>query len=468
MRLSALPRQKPYWVGEIDLAGSLEPIPVGLMPGSGRPYGRARLLVRLQGEPLTMLNLTPTNGVLPPEAVLEATVAQAGDRMAAQVGPRWRQELGSLPELSAELTAVHDSDPPPVSVVIGTRNRAEHVAICVTRVLDQRYSAPIEVIVVDNGSASSATRDVIESSFGHDRRVRYIHEARSGLSRARNIGLAAATHPLVAFLSDDIQVDPFWLLAVARGFRRQPTVRCVVGYVPPLYLDTPEQLVFEATMAWGWRNGFSPFLITPEQPGDRLHPYRVGIGNGASIAFDTETLRSQGGFDERLGPGTPSRGGEDLDAPIRVLLGGGTVAFEPAALGWHADRYDDRGFATHMFTYGLGLTAFLTAHLLDARTRGTLLRRVPRGAAYLARPAILPPSSARLDRVQMPVRYRLANIVGRLVGPIAYLRSWWEIRRTSRRHPPSCPEPSRPSHGPAGSAGTIPSPPETLPHLDKE
>jgi hypothetical protein len=196
-----------------------------------------------------------------------------------------------------------------------------------------------------------------------------------------------------------------------------------MGYCPPLYLDTEQQLIFEKTMGWGWRSGFEPILLGPKRHGDGLHPYRFGIGTGANMAYDTAYLRHQGGFDEALGPGTAARGGEDLDAPVRTLLDGHRVAFEPAALGWHADRYDDRRFEAHLYTYGLGLTAFLTSHLLDPRTRWQLLRRVPRGAGNALRPAILPPPPAWLDDVTGRPIHRLANIAGRLAGPVALLRS---------------------------------------------
>ena len=117
---------------------------------------------------------------------------------------------------------------------------------------------------------------------------------------------------------------------------------------------------------------------------------------------------------------------------MRVLLDGGKVAFEPAALGWHADRYDDRSFETHMYTYGLGLTAFLTSHLLDRRTRSAVIRRIPVGIGYLFRPAILPTSSSRLDDVPVPIRYSLANAAGRLAGPVALIRSRLAARRSER------------------------------------
>lgn len=418
----------PLWVSEIELADPPPRIVADHPPAGSieaERYQRARLLIRLQGEPLGVMSVALTRGEAPVEAVVAEACEQFAPAIERRLGADWRRRVhGPLPLLSPELAAViDDPDLPGVSVVVGTRNRPDHAVNCVARVLKQTYPGPVEVIVVDNGASSDATRTAVAAEFGDDERVRYIHEGRPGLSRARNIGLAAATHPITAFLSDDIMVDSLWLAAVVRAFRRAPDVRCVVGYCPPMYLDTEAQLVFEKTMAWGWRFGFEPRLIGPHLANDRLYPYRIGFGVGANMSFDTTWFRTRGGFDETLGPGTLSRGGEDIDAPIRILLEGGQCVFEPAAIGWHADRYDDRSFETHMYTYGVGLTAFLASHLFDRRTRWHLLRRAPFGAKYLLAPEALPDSVARLDEVHKRFRYTALNMVGRLVGPVLWLRS---------------------------------------------
>ena len=49
------------------------------------------------------------------------------------------------------------------------------------------------------------------------------------------------------------------------------------------------------------------------------------------MAFRTAVLRDLGGFDEALGTGTPAQGGEDLLMFVRLLSGGGRLAYEPAA-----------------------------------------------------------------------------------------------------------------------------------------
>lgn len=421
--------QEPLWVGEIDVADPATALAGRATTPSGDLYTRARILARFQGEPLGLLTLPMATGSLDIDEVRAAAVDQFGDRIETIAGPGWSRSSPPRTGLPSDLQALADGAPPAVSVVIGTRNRPDHVTDCVQRVLKQHYPSPIEVIVVDNGASDGATRAAIAAAYENDDRVRYMTEVRPGLSRARNIGLSAARYPITAFLSDDIRVDPLWLLAVARGFDRHPEVSCVTGICPPAYLDTTEQLLFEAAMAWGSRQGYDAVVHRYDSDTDRLHPYRTGsFATGANMSFRTERFRQLGGFDENLGPGTLARGGEDLDAPVRVLAAGDRVAFEPAAIGWHADRFDDRPFTAHLYTYGLGLTAFLAKHLADRRLRSGLLRRIPAGLPVLVK-GFDESDDVLCQEFPIPFRYHLWHLAGRLMGPVAYVRSRWSAVR---------------------------------------
>lgn len=408
----------PIWVGQFDVAKPDAADSPSVDP-SGLPYATGRVLARFHGEPLGILTVDLVDG-----AVDSATLESEARRVFADAIERISETQGNPSHgssISNELAEVLEGRPPAVSVVIGTRNRPVQVVECVRSVLAQNYPSPVEVIVVDNGASDTATANAISAAYRDDDRVRYIHEPLPGLSRARNIGLAAARHPLTAFLSDDILVDPLWLLAIARGFGRDDAVRCVTGVCPPFYLDTAEQLAFESAMAWGTRQGFEPVLHRFDSDDDPIHPYRAGgFANGSNMVYTTEDFRLVGGFDESLGPGTKARGGEDLDAPIRILAGGGLVAFEPAAIGWHADRYDDRPFSQHMYSYGLGLTAFLAKHLLDRRFRRQVIGRIPKGFPLLLK-AFVEPDEALSGDFSIPFKYHLWQLAGRIAGPFAYL-----------------------------------------------
>ncbi len=419
----------PMWVAEFDVGSPPARLAASGPAPSGEPYTVARVLIRFQGEPLGVMTVDLADGEVDVADLRSAAAERFSSQIASLAEPGWTAAAEPLPAIPAELLALADQPLPAVSVVIGTMNRPRQLVECVELVLKQDYPSPIEVIVVDNGATDSATGDAVAASFGKDDRVRYMVEARPGLSRARNIGLSAARYPVTAFLSDDIRVDALWLLALARGFARNADVHCVTGVCPPLYLDSEQQLLFESSMAWGTRQGFQPVLYAFDHPGDPVHPYRVGsFANGSNMAFDTERFRSMGGFDESLGPGTKARGGEDLDAPIRILRAGGFVAFEPAVIGWHADKYDGRPFGQHMYSYGLGLTAFLTKHLMERDTRSALLRRIPKGLPILLK-AFSERDRSISDQVAVPIKYHAWHLAGRAAGPVVYL---WNRRRSQR------------------------------------
>jgi glycosyltransferase involved in cell wall biosynthesis len=92
------------------------------------------------------------------------------------------------------------SDPPVVSVVIPTYNRAHLLQRCLESVFGQTHTN-LEVIVVDDGS-TDATAEVLHG-YG-DQRVRVVsHRSSEGAAAARNRGLEHATGRFVAFLDSD-------------------------------------------------------------------------------------------------------------------------------------------------------------------------------------------------------------------------------------------------------------------------
>ena len=62
--------------------------------------------------------------------------------------------------------------------------------------------------MVDNNSRDQ-TREVVEDFRSrYPGRFRYLFEAQQGLSRARNAGIGQAQGEIVAFMDDDVTVDP--------------------------------------------------------------------------------------------------------------------------------------------------------------------------------------------------------------------------------------------------------------------
>jgi hypothetical protein len=103
-----------------------------------------------------------------------------------------------------------------VSVVIPLFNKARHIARAVNSVYRQTWQAD-EIIIVDDGSTDGSDEVVRRIA---DARLRLITQPNAGECAARNRGIAAATHDLVAFLDADDEWLPVFLQTVA-GLRQK-------------------------------------------------------------------------------------------------------------------------------------------------------------------------------------------------------------------------------------------------------
>ncbi len=362
----------PVQVAEVDLrAGG----PV-LGPGPGGPPvgpGPVFVLVRREGRPAgTFLGRVP-DGADPAKAL----AAQA--RHTPVAAPEPAVARPAAPEPAAGRPPV--PRPPSVTVVVATRERADQLARALDSLLAQDHPAA-DLVVVDNAPRTAATRKLVEDEYGD--RVRYVREPVPGLAVAHNTGLAAACGEVVAFTDDDVVADPRWLTELTAPFAADPGLGCATGLILPARLRTPAQVLLESH--GGFAKGFAPRTYDPARPpaDDPLFPFTAGrFGSGANMAFRTAVLRSVGGFDPATGAGTPARGGDDLYGFVRVLAQGHRLRYTPAALVWHHHRESWRDLETQAYGYGAGLTAYLTAILVNRPALlPALLARLPRGLAH--------------------------------------------------------------------------------------
>jgi glycosyltransferase involved in cell wall biosynthesis len=107
-----------------------------------------------------------------------------------------------------------------ISVVIPTYNRAHTLTRALDSVLIQTLPAA-EVIVVDDGSADG-TGELIQRHYPG---VRYLKRPNGGVSRARNLGIAAALGDWIAFLDSDDVWLPTKLESQRAALRAYPGTR---------------------------------------------------------------------------------------------------------------------------------------------------------------------------------------------------------------------------------------------------
>ncbi len=230
-----------------------------------------------------------------------------------------------------------------------------------------------------------------------------------------------------------MQVHPGWLTALGRRFARQPHLSAVSGLVVPLELETQAQILFEQS-GEGPDRGYAPLTFEragrfrvrrrDEQAGQEQvrSLYLTGeFGLGSNMAFRTAVLQASGGFDEALGVGTLTRGGEDLAMFVELLTAGHQIAYEPTAIIEHQHRATMDDLDRQIYGYGLGFTAMLTAVTFrDPRHVLGLAGIVP---AWLR--SLRAESSAKsVNRADdYPPALARAELRGMAAGPIAYLRA---------------------------------------------
>jgi len=288
----------------------------------------------------------------------------------------------------------------------------------------------ITVLVVDNAPDDDRTLHAVQALA--DPRVRYIREPRRGASVGRNRGLFEATTPVVLFTDDDTEVDRAWATRMAGAFAQDPTLACVSGPVLAARLDTEQERAADTALAWN--KGFLPrrFSLQDPPPDSAIFPFSPGLfGIGANMAVRTEFARAAGGFDEALGPGTPTHGGEDGEFMIRLILAGHAVGYEPGALLWHHHRVDGDSMREQLRGYAVGLSALLTKIALDKGARNAALKRLP--AAFAQMKVI---SEREADAgAGMPEDTARLRVGGTLRGPGAYVLARRAVRRAGGRVP---------------------------------
>jgi GT2 family glycosyltransferase len=247
-----------------------------------------------------------------------------------------------------------------ISVAIATRDRPLALARCLESLQACRV-LPAEVVVADQ-SAGSDARQAAQDADGPRLAVRCIDGGSGGLAGAQQAAFDQAAMALVAVLDDDCVADPEWIEAIERAFADEPQLALVCGRVVPL----PGEGLPVASRTSEARRRFR----------GRSLPWNMGSGN--NFALRREWFERVGGCDERLGPGTPGRGGLDMDLFYRLLRAGGTALYEPAAVVQHqrataAERLGRR------HPYGFGIGAACALHL-----RAGDLYIVPMLAAWIA------------------------------------------------------------------------------------
>lgn len=244
-----------------------------------------------------------------------------------------------------------------VVVIICTYNRCESLAKTLGSIAESEVTGVMnwEVLVVDNNSTDE-TRAIVDTM--RDRapgRFKYLFEPRPGKSYALNSGIRAANCTILAFLDDDVTVEPGWLEALTlpllngqwsgSGGRTLPTK----VFSPPRWLPQDMGGILFAHFDLG------------DEPGQlNLPPY------GTNMAIRREMFERYGGFRTDLGP-SPNREiprpNEDTEFGRRLMAAGEHLCYVPSAIVYHPvpeERVNKDYFLKFWYDYGRAAVRELT------------------------------------------------------------------------------------------------------------
>jgi succinoglycan biosynthesis protein ExoA len=221
-----------------------------------------------------------------------------------------------------------------VTVAVPVLNEAEHLAGCLTAIVEQTYPAIAEVLVIDGGS-SDATRQIA----GRFSQVRVLDNPRQLQASALNIALERATGDVFVRVDGHCVIAPDYV------------ERCLAA------LDTSGAAMVGGGMTasagdGGWlAAGIAAAMGSPFGAG----PARFHTGGPAGFvdtvylgAYSVSTARAAGGY---------STDGVSEDGELAIRMGAlGGVYYDPAIRSTYAPRRTLAALGRQFYCYG-GLRA---------------------------------------------------------------------------------------------------------------
>jgi len=240
-----------------------------------------------------------------------------------------------------------------VSVILCTYNRSETLERALDSLSKMELPASLtwQVLIVDNNSKDQ-TRSVAERYCSLDSvHFRYVFEQQQGKSFALNRGIREASGEVLAFIDDDITVEPNWLYELTKPLSDGQwagtggRVFLPKDFSPPSWI-APEGHYSLLYILAGFDCGEDASVLS-------IPP----IGN--NMAFRREVFTKYGEFRTDLGPkpGSEIRH-EDTEFGWRVMNGGDKILYVPSAVVRHAveqNRMKKEYFLAYHFDYGRAL-----------------------------------------------------------------------------------------------------------------
>jgi len=238
------------------------------------------------------------------------------------------------------MNKLSESSLPRATVIVVNYNGREHLADCFPSLASLLYPRDkLEIIMVDNGSRDGSV-EFIRDNFPQ---IKIIQNDRNlGFAQASNIGARGASGEYVAFLNNDMRVDPHWLIELVKPVLRDRDVVCAASKI--LSWDG-KRIDFVGGALNFYGHGFQLDYgkgniddYTQERP--------LLFACGGATLIDKEVFLECGGFDEDYFAFF-----EDVDLGWRLWILGYKVLFAPKAIAYHKHHGTSKNFCPTNYAF---------------------------------------------------------------------------------------------------------------------
>lgn len=229
------------------------------------------------------------------------------------------------------LKSVHQAEPPKVSVVVINYKSYEPLKACLESLLKSDYTN-FEVVVVD--SLTPGIEERVRRDYG-DPRVKVVHfDSNIGASASHNVGVLASdpASKYIVFMDNDVEVTPSALRVLVETMERAPSVGALQARVLSKsnngkmdHMGLGVDLVGTWVTAYGQRAELF------------AEPLEIFAASSAMMITRRDIYFEALGFDDSY-----FIYDDDTDYSWRVRLLGYRVCYEPRALVYHEDKFENR------------------------------------------------------------------------------------------------------------------------------
>ncbi len=244
---------------------------------------------------------------------------------------RGRADLGIARSADGSLRVRYPTPEVETAVIIPTTARPGTIEPCLAAIERHRAGLPVEVLVVDTGTADSRGRSVLRKLPPLARVLRWPGR-RFNYAAANNFAVRQTRAPMLLFLNDDTEpLDDRWLAALLEVARWSEVA--IAGSL----LLYPDRTIQHAGIVLGV-GGPAGHVLRGVPDGARpnqtwaLRRRDVSAVTGASMLVRRDAFEALGGFDESF-----SLAYNDVDLCLRARARGLHVIFEPASRLLHKE-----------------------------------------------------------------------------------------------------------------------------------